>query len=411
MVQKQCSTCGEWKPLENFKDKRNQCKSCEAKYYQRYKTAKSILTVKENRKMLVQRKYKEIIPERILDINKHGILSIGTDEIFVKCMDYDQFWISNYGRAIHCAYGRYNLLNGSTDKYGKLFYTAKKDIYINGSVVQKPVHLLADRAVVDNFIVNPDAENYVMIWHAGNDIEDNYYQNLYPLCREQYKAIKAHFKITGDDSEELIVSVMNDILYKPDTWRAKDYEVTVAGHGYHGCSDCDTRSKSYQSWKNMMFRAYGECIHKYAPYYIGASVCEEWLSYANFRKWYDEHYYMMDEQQMNLDKDILWKGNKVYSPETCCFVPKFINILFIANDKVRGDNPIGVWYEDGRYRAGISYFGKYVKIGDFDTKEAAFERYKEKKEKLLQDVAIKYKEQIPYRLYEAMMRWKVEIDD
>ena len=88
------------------------------------------------------------------------------------------------------------------------------------------------------------------------------------------------------------------------------------------------KKESYKVWYSMLQRCYKECyINK--PTYKDCTVCDEWLCFENFEKWYNENYYEVDDEIMNLDKDILVKGNKIYSPETCCFVPKRINILFV----------------------------------------------------------------------------------
>ena len=76
----------------------------------------------------------------------------------------------------------------------------------------------AAKAVVEEFIVNPDKENNIYIWHSGYDKQDNYYRNLYPLNQEQYRIVKKHFNETGDDSEQFILDVMNETKYKPDNW-------------------------------------------------------------------------------------------------------------------------------------------------------------------------------------------------
>lgn len=64
-------------------------------------------------------------------------------------------------------------------------------------------------------------------------------------------------------------------------------------------------------------------LPKNKPTYEGCTVCDEWLYFSNFKKWFDENYI----EGFQLDKDIIIRGNKVYSPQTCCFVPKEINII------------------------------------------------------------------------------------
>lgn len=100
--------------------------------------------------------------------------------------------------------------------------------------------------------------------------------------------------------------------------------------------------KSYVVWRNMIIRCYSEDSLKEKPTYKGCTVCEEWHNYTNFKKWYNENYYEIEEDVICLDKDILVKGNKVYSSDTCIFVPQTINKLFTKRNIERGDTPIGV---------------------------------------------------------------------
>ena len=82
---------------------------------------------------------------------------------------------------------------------------------------------------------------------------------------------------------------------------------------------------------------------------------------------------------MELDKDILFKGNKIYSPSTCIYVPHRINSLFTKSDSARGDYPIGVTYHkrDCVYESKLSYLNKYGKkdriyLGRFNNPLEAF---------------------------------------
>jgi len=127
--------------------------------------------------------------------------------VFVKLMDYKNSWLSNYGRVIRLSNGKYNLLEGSYDDYGALFYSLIKNIFFDGKWVYKGVHLYAAKAVVEEFIVNPDKANNVYIWHSGFDKQDHYYRNLYSLNQEQYKIVKNHFNMTGEDSEDFLLKL------------------------------------------------------------------------------------------------------------------------------------------------------------------------------------------------------------
>lgn len=415
-----CSKCGKEQPIEEFRLLKGQyyneyrlghCKQCEYKYQREYIEEKDKIKFSDNLEILINRKYKEIKRERILDISSVDISPIGTDEIFVKLMDYKNSWLSNYGRVIRYSEGKYNLLQGSYDDYGVLRYTLPKNVFIDGKWVYKSTVVYAAKAVVEEFIVNPDKANNIYIWHCGYDKEDYYYKNLYPLNQEQYRVVKRHFKETGDDSENFILKVMNDIRFMPDTWSKECLEPIMCGIGYRGILYENGRIESYLRWHDMMNRCYNEKFHERNPQYKGCTVCEEWLNYSNFKVWYDQH--KIAGMKLDLDKDILFKGNMVYSPETVAFVPHEINTLFLNGKKNRGDLPLGVNYETskGKYRAQMAYLGRNKKLGTFDDVDSAFARYKQYKEDFIRKMAEQYRERIPYNVYEAMMNWVIEVDD
>ena len=152
---------------------------------------------------------------------------------------------------------------------------------------------------------------------------------------------------------------------------------------------------------------------KLNKYYIKQFIINNYSS----QEWLDKNYYEVSGEVMCLDKDILCKGNKIYSRETCIFVPERINILFTKRDKLRGKNPIGVDQlpsGDYRVRCGNGY-GKSVYLGTYFTKEKAFNVYKEYKEKVIKEVIDSYEGIIPEphysRLKTAMYNYEVEIDD
>lgn len=95
---------------------------------------------------------------------------------------------------------------------------------------------------------------------------------------------------------------------------------------------------SYLCWQNMLNRCYDPKCQAKNPTYIGCTVCEEWLLFSNFKKFYDENY----KSNLQLDKDILKIGNKIYSPQYCRFVPQYINKLLTDSGAARGNLPLGV---------------------------------------------------------------------
>jgi len=68
---------------------------------------------------------------------------------------------------------------------------------------------------------------------------------------------------------------------------------------------------------------------------IGVRVCEEWLGIEGFLRTIDSVDGWNEEKflkgELDLDKDFKVPGNKLYSPETCCFVDKLKNSTYRPN--------------------------------------------------------------------------------
>ena len=202
------------------------------------------------------------------------------------------------------------------------------------------------------------------------------------------------------------------------------YFKSLYGVGFYGGeipkSSTDKDYKCYNTWHGMIERCYSNKYVEKRKTYLDCYVCEEWHNYQNFKKWFDKNIIELKDknERICLDKDILHKGNKCYSPENCCFVPNEINVLFTKTDKNRGDCPIGVTYNKRlqKYIAQCSEkIGREKKqqkhLGVFNSTQEAFLAYKKYKESYIKKVADKYKGQIKDNVYEALYKWEVEIND
>lgn len=177
-------------------------------------------------------------------------------------------------------------------------------------------------------------------------------------------------------------------------------------------------TKEYNAWSNILQRCFNEEFVKAHPTYKDATCCKEWLLYENFYEWlhsqpnFDKWYV---GKKWAVDKDIIVKGNKLYSPETCCLVPMNVNCLFLKSNVIRGDLPIGVVKHDNWFLAECTsqITNKLESLGLYSTATEAFKAYKNKKEEIIKEVAeVEYsKGNISKQCYKAMLDYEVEIDD
>jgi hypothetical protein len=98
----------------------------------------------------------------------------------------------------------------------------------------------------------------------------------------------------------------------------------------------------YRVWHNMLERCYSPKFQEKYTTYKGCSVSKEWLRFSNFKRWMEKQ----DWEGLQLDKDLLFEGNKIYSAETCVFVTKAINTFTTDRGNDRGEWLIGVdWHK------------------------------------------------------------------
>ena len=170
--------------------------------------------------------------------------------------------------------------------------------------------------------------------------------------------------------------------------------------------------KIHSLWRNMIERCYNEKFHQRQPTYIDCTVSDEFKDYSKWREWYDNYPYKQDDWHM--DKDLLIKGNKVYSESTCVFIPREINQVLVKRTASRGKYLIGVtWCKTKKaFKAQVrKNKGKLEYLGYFNTEIEAHLAYKQAKESYLKELADKYKDLLDPRAYEALYNYTVDVDD
>lgn len=175
--------------------------------------------------------------------------------------------------------------------------------------------------------------------------------------------------------------------------------------------------KEYTVWSDMLRRCSSN-FQLTKPTYNGVSCSEGFKSYSFFYEWCQEQIGFENKDDKgrfwHLDKDLLVKGNKIYSEDTCVFVPPNINFLLTKRGNDRGDYPIGVSCSNkaNKFKAQCNNGnGKIDHAGYFGTQEEAFQAYKAYKESLTKKIANEYKLQLDPRAYQALMNYTVEITD
>ena len=166
----------------------------------------------------------------------------------------------------------------------------------------------------------------------------------------------------------------------------------------------------YRYWHDMLRRAYDPEYSKLYPTYEGVTVCDEWLKLSNFIAWMNQ----FEFEGKNLDKDLIFPTNKLYSPENCCFILPKIN-SFLTSIKTQTDTnnlPSGVrWHKTHqKYHVQISVNNKSVHLGYFTDVNEAEIRYLTEKIKLLKELQLELEgTDDSIRIIAGLERWKDDI--
>ena len=167
----------------------------------------------------------------------------------------------------------------------------------------------------------------------------------------------------------------------------------------------------YKLWSNMLKRCFNEGVKDKQPAYKDVTCCEDWLSFGNFLEWVNKEVdYKGKPDGYCLDKDLIIKGNKVYSPETCSFVPRAVNNLLTSRGAARGKWPVGVCFDTckGMFTVQVNHFGVLQKLGLYKTPEEASAVYKVAKEAQIKVVALRYRDVIKPAVFDFLMGWEVD---
>ena len=195
------------------------------------------------------------------------------------------------------------------------------------------------------------------------------------------------------------------------------YVPSVCGVGITGAKYpirvSGVQTKEYVLWCDMLRRCYSEPFKVKRPTYEGCEASNKFKSYEYFYEWCHKQIGFGNED-WHLDKDLLIKGNKVYSESTCIFIPSEINLVLVKGTALRGKCLIGVCWSNTK-KAFIAKVkknkGKQEHLGYFNTELEAFNAYKTAKENYIKELAEKWKSQIDPRAYNALMNYEVNIDD
>ena len=170
--------------------------------------------------------------------------------------------------------------------------------------------------------------------------------------------------------------------------------------------------KEYDLWQSMLSRCFSEKYQTRYPTYKGCNVSDNFLNYSFFYDWCHKQigFGKVDEKgrYWELEKDLLFTGNKTYSETNCVFVPHEINLFFNNHGNARGEYPVGVYFHkaSGKFKAQCKVNGKRQHLGLFNTPQEAFAVYKHFKEDLCKQLALKWQSEIDERLFNAMMNWR-----
>lgn len=167
---------------------------------------------------------------------------------------------------------------------------------------------------------------------------------------------------------------------------------------------------SYVKWRGMIDRCKTPSRLLLRPTYKDCTVSENFKDFQYFTEWHRSQIgYGMN---YDLDKDLLFPDNKIYSEHTCVLIPSDLNKFLLKRQNHRGEFPLGVSYDkvNNKYRSKVIWDGKYICLGRYTTADEAFNAYCKKKEALAKEWhkrLVQNRVLIDPRVLERLEKWTV----
>lgn len=150
----------------------------------------------------------------------------------------------------------------------------------------------------------------------------------------------------------------------------------------------------YNTWRSMLARCYNPNHNSFTRYGgSGVKVCDAWHDFQTFARWYEDNYV----DGWHMDKDLLSPQAKIYSPDTCVYLPHDIH------------HCIGVKHKKGVYKVskakgyGVKMYidNKRTYLGYYNTAEEAEGVYKQAVQGKIQEYLDRYPH-LPPKAIEAI---------
>ncbi|RYY51308.1 MAG: hypothetical protein EOO06_00845 [Chitinophagaceae bacterium] len=168
----------------------------------------------------------------------------------------------------------------------------------------------------------------------------------------------------------------------------------------------------YSRWISVVQRSNDPKEKARKPSYQDVYCSPKWKHFTDFSAWLHTQAYW---QELQLDKDILFPGNKEYGPDTCCFIPIYINALFqiplVKNQYLLGVSKT----KHGNYTARTTnrFTGEHC-LGTYKTMEEAHAAWQIGKAYVLECAVSQYATEKWFRtdVADAIMSrvWKLRLD-
>lgn len=221
---------------------------------------------------------------------------------------------------------------------------------------------------------------------------------------EKVRPVRSLIKFNDEKGYEYIVrdvDIKRGMMKNP--YKPRCFGVGYVGVGKHKTFVSGKQNPVHQVWTNMLARCFSD---KRKHCYRNCTLHTEWLDFQVFAEWYE--FQVGFDLGYELDKDLMYSGNKHYSPKTCCLLPRDINQALSIFYKKDSNLKAGVSIrKSGTYRYKISKGGKVKFSKPYKTEEGAFYGYVKEKEAHIKELASIYKEKLCPLVYKRLLNWKL----